>query len=133
MSEKTVAKVIIVDESLFVRKMIKTILNCDHNYEVIAECRTGNEGVLVARKLQPEIIVLGGQLNDLSCEQFREKLNLYDNKFRVIVITENEKCKSCVLGFESGRCEMIQQPFNPESLLDILKNTSGKELVKIAK
>jgi DNA-binding response OmpR family regulator len=132
MGEASKTKVMIVDQSLFIRKMIKTIFNCNDSYEVIGECNSGEEGVYLARKLQPQIIVLGGELNDLSCEDFRDKLNLYENNFRVIVISGSEKCKSCMLGFESGRCELIQKPFNPQVLMDMLETSTNKDLVKVS-
>jgi two-component system chemotaxis response regulator CheB len=130
MSKRTTINVMIVDESFFIRKMIKTILYSEKNYQVVAESNSGAEAVSLARNLKPDIIVFGKDINGLSCQELREKLNLYENNFRVIIVSSYEKCKSCLIGFQRGRCDLIQKPFDPNNFLNVLNNRLDNSMSK---
>lgn len=51
-------KVLVVDDSAFMRKMISDILNSDPFIEVIGTARNGKDGIDKMEKLSPDVITL---------------------------------------------------------------------------
>ena len=54
----TKIKVLVVDDSAFMRKAISLILEDDPEIEVVGTCRDGSEGFEAAKRLSPDIITL---------------------------------------------------------------------------
>ena len=49
-------RVLIVDDSAFMRRAVRTMLEADPAIEVIGIARNGKEGVEMAQRLQPETV-----------------------------------------------------------------------------
>ena len=56
MSEKI--KLIVVDDHPIVRKGITAMLSTEENFDVLAECKNGEEAVECALKLRPDVILM---------------------------------------------------------------------------
>ena len=57
-SEENLIKVIIIDDSAFMRKSLTLMLESDPEIRVIATARDGNEGIDKVSKLKPDIVTL---------------------------------------------------------------------------
>jgi two-component system chemotaxis response regulator CheB len=51
-------RVLVVDDSMFMRRMISDLLNQDAEIEVIGAAKNGQEGLEMARQLKPDVITL---------------------------------------------------------------------------
>ena len=51
-------RVLVVDDSAFMRRAIKTMLSADPALEVVGVGRNGLEGVELAKELRPDVITL---------------------------------------------------------------------------
>lgn len=51
-------KVLVIDDSAFMRKMISDILNSDPNIEVLGTARNGKDGLEKLKKWQPDVVTL---------------------------------------------------------------------------
>jgi two-component system, chemotaxis family, protein-glutamate methylesterase/glutaminase len=58
LSEENLIKVIIIDDSAFMRKSLTLMLESDQEIRVIATARDGNEGIDKISKLKPDIVTL---------------------------------------------------------------------------
>ncbi|WP_181348722.1 chemotaxis response regulator protein-glutamate methylesterase [Thalassobacillus sp. CUG 92003] len=54
----TIIKVLVVDDSAFMRKMITEILDRDPRPSIVGIARNGQDGLLKAKELQPDVITL---------------------------------------------------------------------------
>ena len=57
-SEENIIKVIVIDDSAFMRKSLTLMLESDPEIKIIATARDGNEGIEKIRKLKPDIVTL---------------------------------------------------------------------------
>jgi two-component system, chemotaxis family, protein-glutamate methylesterase/glutaminase len=57
-SEDNIVKVIVIDDSPFMRKSLKLMLESDPEIRVIATARDGSEGIEKIRSLKPDIVTL---------------------------------------------------------------------------
>lgn len=51
-------RVLVVDDSMFMRRMISDLLNQDAELEVVGTAKNGQEGLEMARQLKPDVITL---------------------------------------------------------------------------
>lgn len=59
-------RVLIVDDSTFVRRVLRRILNSAEDIVVVGEARTGKETLELIPKVQPDVITLDMELPDMS-------------------------------------------------------------------
>jgi two-component system chemotaxis response regulator CheB len=57
-SEENLVKVVVIDDSAFMRKSLTLMLESDPEIKVIATARDGNEGIEKINKLRPDIVTL---------------------------------------------------------------------------
>jgi two-component system chemotaxis response regulator CheY len=125
-------KVLIVDDSLFMRQSIKTTLINSGKYEVIGEASTGDQGIELSLDLQPDIITMDNILPDMLGIDIIKELRKEDVTAKIIMVSavgqENiiNECKS------SGADDYLVKPFSNETLIERLDklvleiNTSPK-------
>ncbi|NJL31685.1 MAG: response regulator [Phycisphaerales bacterium] len=65
MSKDTRIRVLVVDDSAFMRKAIAQMLQSDATIEVLGTARNGKEGYDLARKLQPDLITLDIEMPEM--------------------------------------------------------------------
>ena len=58
MSEPTIIRVLIVDDHSVVRTGLKVFLDLQPDIEVVGEASDGSEGVAVARRLEPDVVLM---------------------------------------------------------------------------
>ena len=61
----TKIKVLVVDDSAFMRKVIADIINSDNELEVIGKARNGNEALLKAKEMKPDVITMDVEMPEL--------------------------------------------------------------------
>src|SRR5437660_8796719 len=59
------ARVLIVDDSTFMRMVLRRIVEANHELAVIGEARNGREAVELARQLKPDIITMDVEMPEL--------------------------------------------------------------------
>ncbi len=65
MSNQTRTKVLVVDDSAFMRKAIAQMLQSDADIEVVGTARNGKEGCELAGKLHPDVITLDIEMPEM--------------------------------------------------------------------
>ncbi len=67
-------QILIVDDDDLVRIGLRSLLESDQRYEVVAEARDGREAVRLARKLEPHIIVMDVSMPDMNGVDATERI-----------------------------------------------------------
>ena len=83
-------KSIIVEDKEYIRKGLINLLSIiDANIEIIGECESVQESVIVTKTCKPELVFLDINLSDGTAFDFLEKIGLID--FKIIFITAYEE------------------------------------------
>ncbi len=115
-------KVLIVDDSLFMRQSIKSALIKSGKYEVVGEAANGDQGIELALELQPEIITMDNILPDMLGVDIIKELRKEEICSKIIMISAVgqdsiiEECK------RSGANDYLVKPFSNEILIERLDN-----------
>lgn len=117
-------KVLVVDDAMFMRTMIKNILKDNPDFTVVAEAENGKEAVEKYKEVQPDIVTLDITMPEMDgIEALKE----------IISINPNAKCVMCsAMGQQGmvldaiklGAKDFIVKPFQADRVLEALQKLS---------
>ncbi|MCA0983309.1 chemotaxis response regulator protein-glutamate methylesterase [Halobacillus yeomjeoni] len=110
-------KVLVVDDSAFMRRVLKDILQRDVRIEVVATARNGVEGLEKAEEFQPDVITLDIEMPVMDG---LEMLAVIMSDFRIPVVVVStftqEHVARTIHAMTSGTVDFIEKPSGPISL-----------------
>ena len=80
-------RVLVVDDAMFMRAMIRDILVNSGAYEVVGEAANGEEAVTLARRLAPQVVLMDLRMPVLNGVEATRRIREADPGCRVIVLT----------------------------------------------
>ncbi len=110
-------RVLVIDDSAFMRKMISDILEKDTRLTVIGTARNGEDGLRKIRELSPDVVTLDIEMpimDGLECLQ-----NIMSNNPLPVVMLSSltaEGAASTIKAMEYGAIDFIQKPSGAISL-----------------
>ncbi|PBQ33755.1 response regulator [Sphingobacteriaceae bacterium] len=111
-------KVLIVDDSLFMRQSIKSTLINSGKYLVVGEAATGDQGIELSLDLQPDIITMDNILPDMLGIDIIKELRKEEVSAKIIMVSAVgqesiiQECRN------SGADDYLVKPFSNESLIE---------------
>ncbi len=114
-------KVLIVDDSPVMRKFIKKILSNLDGFEVVGEARDGNEAIELFKKLSPDIITLDIIMPVMGGFDAAGKILEISKNPKIILLTSIKDNETVERAKKMGIIHILQKPFSPSELIDILK------------
>ncbi|MCM0081306.1 response regulator [Geomonas sp. Red32] len=112
--------VMIVDDSLFMRKMLRDILEGE-GFEVAAEAADGDEAVTKFRDCRPDVTTLDIVMpNKTGIDALREIMTI-DPAARVVMCSAMGQETLTASATEAGAKAFIVKPFNPELVARVVR------------
>ncbi|MEK4801878.1 MULTISPECIES: protein-glutamate methylesterase/protein-glutamine glutaminase [Oceanobacillus] len=127
-------RVIVIDDSAFMRKMITDILSSDERIDVISTARNGTDGIKKIEQFSPDVVTMDVQMPIMDGIQTLEVL-MEKKPIPVIMLSgETEDNRSRVLeAMAKGAVDFITKPSGPISLnMDSIKNEIISKVVAAA-
>jgi len=112
-------KILIIDDEQAILNMYSSALG---DFEVIT-ADNGEEGIIVARKEKPDLIILDLMLPKLDGYKVCRLLK-FDERYKhipILMLTAKTQEKDKILGKETGADEYITKPFEMDSLMEKVK------------
>ncbi|NJO03806.1 MAG: response regulator [Bacteroidia bacterium] len=110
-------KVLIVDDSLYMRTIIRDALS-GIDFEVVGEASTGENAIDLALELQPDLITLDNILPDMLGLDVLKVIKEEQLHSRVIIISAVGQQSVVNEGLKLGADDYIVKPFTTEHLLE---------------
>src|SRR2546423_7880468 len=127
MAEKRI-RVLIVDDSAFMRKVLHSIISSDPQMEVVGEARDGRDAVAQSESLKPDVITMDINMPHVDGLQATELIMSSNPRPIVIVSCESREGADITLkALELGAIDFIAKP---SSGIDLDMNTIREDLVK---
>lgn len=93
-------RVLIVDDSLTARTLLRQILSSDPDIEIVGEAETGREGVELAVELSPDLITMDLVMPDMDGLEATRRI-MKKHPVPVLVVTANPHYKEVNVVFEA--------------------------------
>lgn len=113
-------KVLIVDDSLYMRTIIKDALE-EAGYEIVGQAATGEAAIDMAFDLDPDVITLDNILPDMIGTDILKVYKKEGLKAKVIMVSAVGQESVIDEGLSLGASSYIVKPFTSEQLLSALK------------
>lgn len=116
----TTYKILVIDDAFFIRNLIKKAVNRkpiknDISFEIVGEAQNGNEGLALAKELNPDIITVDFNIPELNGLDFAKYLKETNPKIPILMISSNTD-PNFPKEVEDIGCHFLQKPFQ-ESFL----------------
>ena len=108
-------RVLVVDDSILMRRMIADIL-ADDGWEVVAEAADGQEAVEKYKQVRPDGVTLDIVMPGTDGMYALEHILQFDPDAKVVVVSALNQTKLISEAIRKGAQDFIAKPFLPEQL-----------------
>lgn len=116
--------VLIVDDSIYMRSLIKTTLE-EKGYKVVGEAQNGETAIDQALELKPDLITLDNILPDMMGFEILKVLMGEGLNSKVIMVSAVGQQTVVNKGVELGAAAYIVKPFTPDDLMKVVDKVMG--------
>ncbi len=121
-------RVLIVEDSAFMRKVLETIFNADDLLQVVGHAKDGREAVSLAESLKPDVITMDINMPHVDGLQATAEIMTTNPRPIVIVSSESrEGAASTLRALELGAIEFVAKP---SSAIDLDMQSVKEELLR---
>ena len=113
-------KILIVDDSLMMRNMIRNILE-KAGYNVIAEAQNGVEAIQKYKLTKPDLVTMDLTMPEMNGIQALSALKKIDKNARVVMLTALGQREMVIDAISLGAKDFIVKPFEAEKLITSIK------------
>lgn len=115
-------KVLIIEDSMIIRTLVKTILQKDSNFEFY-EAKNGKIGYERTLEILPDVILLDIMMPEMNGYEVCEllKKNKFTKEIPIIIISALDEIENKEKGFELGAVDYIIKPVEPQELVARIK------------
>jgi DNA-binding response OmpR family regulator len=121
-------KIVVIDDEPSVREVVQAYLEKD-GYNVFAAA-SGSEGLALAERIRPALIVLDLMLPDISGEEICTEVRSRSD-VPILMLTAKAGEEERIAGLASGADDYLVKPFSPRELVArvraVLRRTQGVE------
>lgn len=116
-------RVLIADDSLFMRKVLTKIVESIPEVKVIGESSSGKEALINYIKYRPDVVILDVNMPELDGLSVTEEIMKKDPHAKVVIISavgerEDILKRAKVIGVSA----VLSKPFKSEEVIEVIKN-----------
>jgi two-component system, chemotaxis family, chemotaxis protein CheY len=120
------ARVMIVDDAMFMRNMLKNII-LDMGYDVICEARNGFEAIELYQEHQPDVVTMDITMPDMDgYTAVTEIIKIFPNA-RIIMCSAVGQQRMILNAMMAGAKDFIVKPFDKDRVRDSLTKVLDKQ------
>jgi len=117
-------RVLIVDDALFMRNMLKEIF-VRAGHTVVGEAANGEEAIVRYRELKPDLVTMDIVMPLKSGIEALQQIRAEDADARIVMCSALGQDALVVEAVQSGAKDFIVKPFKEERVLDVVRRVLG--------
>ncbi len=121
MTEDGPIRVLIVDDHQVVRRGLRTFLDLNDDIEVVGEARDGLEGVELAARLEPDVVLMDVVMPRLDGIEATRRIKEHSAAVGVIALTSFAGDDQVLPALEAGASSYLLKDVSPEELVEAIR------------
>ncbi len=117
---KKAARVMIVDDAIFMRRMLSDILK-QAGYEIAAEAVNGKEGVAQYKKVKPDIVTMDIIMPEMGGIEAVKEIIQTDKNAQILMVSAMGQQQLVVEAIQAGAKDFIVKPFESSRVLSAVQ------------
>lgn len=120
LKEKIMAKILIADDALFMRKLLADIL-VNHGHEIIGEASTAKEAIALYEELKPDLLTLDiimPEDDDITTTIAIKEIIETDKNANIIIVSAIGQQQIIDETLQAGARDFIIKPFQKEKVIN---------------
>ncbi|MEI4830569.1 response regulator [Bacillus sp. FJAT-53711] len=113
-------KILVVDDAMFMRTMIKNLLKSSTEFEVIGEAENGLEAIQKYQELKPDIVTLDITMPEMDGLEALKELIKIDASAKVVICSAMGQQGMVLDAIKSGAKDFIVKPFQADRVIEAL-------------
>ena len=116
---------VIVDDTFFMRNLIRKIIEEVPSYKIVGEGANGYEAIEKARILKPDVMTLDITMPDLDGISAVPKILAESPATKIIICSALGNEQSIMESIRRGAKDFVLKPFDKERLLSAIRKATG--------
>ena len=112
-------RILIVDDELRIRKILKHMLN-DEGY-IVRTAESGYQALQITHEFTPDLILMDQKMSGISGIEATEKIKEHYPNQTIIIITAHGAVSFAVEAIKKGAYDYLEKPFDNDKLLILIK------------
>ena len=118
-------KILIVDDALFMRKLIKDALK-PLGFDIVGEAANGQEAIDKFKELQPDLVTMDIVMPEVTGLQALVEIRKLSKEVKVIMITAVDQRDSMIQAMDLGVSDFVVKPFTAERIIAAIEKALTK-------
>lgn len=116
------AKILVVDDSLFIRKILTDIIK-KSGHTVVGQACDGNEALEQYVKLKPDLVIMDITMPNVTGLEGLKMIKIVDDKAKVIMCSAMGQKSIIKEAISEGALDFIIKPFQKKKVIDIINKS----------
>lgn len=117
-------RVLIVDDAVFMRMMIKDILN-KNGYEVVGEADNGLKAIEKYKEVTPDLVLMDITMPEMNGIEAVKNIKGLDPEAKIIMCSAMGQQTMVIESIQAGAKDFIVKPFQADRVLDAVRKVVG--------
>jgi two-component system chemotaxis response regulator CheY len=115
-----IVRTLVVDDSAFMRNILKKILSTTNKYVVVGEASNGKEAIEKARDLKPDLITMDIVMPELTGIEATREIKKEFPDIKIVMCTSIDQEKKMIEAIDAGADGYMVKPFQAPKILEQL-------------
>ncbi|WP_292461029.1 response regulator [Methanothermococcus sp.] len=115
-----VIRTLVVDDSIFMRNILKKILSTTNRYVVVGEASNGKEAIEKTKELNPNLITMDIVMPQLTGIEATREIKKEFPDIKIVMCTSVDQEKKMIEAIDAGADGYIVKPFQAPKILEQL-------------
>lgn len=121
-------RLLIIDDHPLFRRGVMQLVQMAGQFEVVGEASSGQEGIDMAKRLAPDMVLLDLNMKDMSGLDVLKVLKSWDNDPRVVMLTVSDQSEDLIGALRLGADGYLLKEMDPEELVGKLKEAAAGQV-----
>lgn len=122
-------RLLIIDDHPLFRRGVVQLVSDEPEFDVVGEASNGGDGIELAYRLEPDLILLDLNMKDMSGLDVLKELKSKGSEARIVMLTVSDQADDLVAALRGGADGYLLKEMEPENLLLKLKEAAHGQVI----